>query len=272
MKIGIDQGHCLKGANTGASGCGYREELLTREVGKELMTYLKQKGHTIVDCTVDTASSNSDSLEKRVKKANAQKLDLFVSLHFNSAAKDPNGNGKTTGTEVWLSNINHKPIATRVVNNLASLGLKNRGVKQANHYVTKNTKAPAILVECCFIDDKDDMKIYNAKKFAKAIAEGILNEKINESSTISSPSNSDSKKTIYYRAVAGSYSVRDNANAQMDKLKKLGYTPFLEAFNKDGKSYLRVIVCSNTDRAKTEKVIAELKTKGVTATIMLFEK
>lgn len=270
MKIGIDEGHCLKGLNTGSSGCGYKEEVLTREVGKELTALLKQEGHTIVNCTVDTASSNNDSLQKRVKKANAQKLDLFVSIHFNACVNDTKGDGKTTGTEVWISNTNNKPVATRVVNNLAKLGLKNRGVKQANHYVTKNSTAPAILVECCFIDDIDDMKIYNAKKFAKAIAEGILNKSIVE---VKPPvNNNSSNQTTYYRAVAGSYSVRENANAQVDKLKKLGYSPFLESFDKDGKKFLRVIVCSYTDKAKTEKVIADLKTKNITASIMIFKK
>lgn len=268
MKIGIDEGHCLSGHNTGASGCGYREELLTREVGKELKALLTQEGHSYVTCTVDTAKSNSDSLVQRVKKANAQSLDLFVSIHFNSAANDPNGNGKTTGTEVWLANTKHTTIASRVAANIATLGYKNRGVKQSNHYVTANTAAPAILVECCFIDDKDDMKLYDAKKMAKAIAEGILNKKIVDKQ----PATNTTSQTTYYRAVAGSYTVRDNANAQVDKLKKLGYSPFLEAFNTNGKSYLRVVVCSYTDRTKTEKVIVELKTKGIATDLMIFKK
>ena len=38
----------------------------------------------------------------------------------------------------------------------------------------KVTKAPAMLIECCFVDDKDDAKLYSAEKMAKAIAEGII--------------------------------------------------------------------------------------------------
>ena len=37
-----------------------------------------------------------------------------------------------------------------------------------------------LLVECCFVDDKDDIKIYDSKKMAKAIAEGILNRAISK--------------------------------------------------------------------------------------------
>ena len=40
-------------------------------------------------------------------------------------------------------------------------------------YVLRHTNAPAMLVECCFVDDKDDVKRYTAKKMAKAIADGI---------------------------------------------------------------------------------------------------
>ncbi|MEG2789780.1 MAG: SPOR domain-containing protein [Romboutsia sp.] len=38
--------------------------------------------------------------------------------------------------------------------------------------------------------------------------------------------------TLYYRAVAGSYSVRANADAQINKLKSDGYSAFIEVYNK----------------------------------------
>ncbi len=58
--------------------------------------------------------------------------------------------------------------------------LKNRGVKVRNNLAfLKNTKATSLLIECCFVDDKDDVNAYNYKTMAKAIVEGILNKTIN---------------------------------------------------------------------------------------------
>lgn len=38
----------------------------------------------------------------------------------------------------------------------------------------RRTNSPAMLVECCFVDDKDDVELYDAKKMAAAIVDGIL--------------------------------------------------------------------------------------------------
>jgi len=37
-----------------------------------------------------------------------------------------------------------------------------------------------LVVECCFLDDLDDIKLYDAKSMAKAIVEGLFDVKIDE--------------------------------------------------------------------------------------------
>ena len=131
MKIGIDCGHTLTGKGTGATGCGYKEQNLTRELGKIVMEMLIKEGHTVFNCTVDKSTSQSQQLIDRVNKANKQTLDLFVSIHFNSCVNDQKGNGYTTGTEVLIysTSSKSKPYADRIVKNISDIGLKNRGVK-----------------------------------------------------------------------------------------------------------------------------------------------
>ena len=218
MVIGIDCGHTLSGEGTGAVGCGYKEQDLTRELGKQVTEYLLKEGHTVINCTVDKASSNTLQLKGRVDKANSQKLDLFVSIHFNACVNDEKGNGKTTGTEVLIysTNSKSKPYAQRIVNNISKVGLKNRGVKTSNAYVLKNTNAPALLIETCFIDDKDDMEIYlrSSKMVAKAIAEGILNKSIAD--VVEAPKNG------FYRVLVGSYRDKNNALKKQEELKSKG--------------------------------------------------
>ena len=218
MRIGIDFGHTLSGEGTGAVGCGYKEQDLTRALGKQVIDYLLKEGHTVINCTVDKASSNQLQLKGRVDKANKQTLDLFVSIHFNACVNDEKGNGKTTGTEVLIYSTTSKakPYAQRIVDNISKLGLKNRGVKTSSAYVLRYTNAPALLIETCFIDDKDDMDIYlrNSKTVAKAIAEGILNKSIVDE--VKTPVSG------FYRVLAGSYKDKNNALKKQEELKSKG--------------------------------------------------
>lgn len=218
MRIGIDMGHTLSGEGTGSQGCGYKEQNLTRELGKIVIEMLKKEGHTIYDCTVDKSSNNAQQLIDRVNKANKQPLDLFVSIHFNACVNDVKGDGRTTGTEVLLYSMSSKakPYAERIVKKIANVGLKNRGVKTHNAYVLKHTKAPALLIETCFIDDRDDMNVYlkNPRKVAKAIVEGILDKTITD--VVETPKNG------FYRVLVGSYKDKNNAIKRQEELKSKG--------------------------------------------------
>lgn len=218
MKIGIDMGHTLSGEGTGSQGCGYKEQSLTRELGKIVIEMLKKEGHTVYDCTVDKSSNNAQQLIDRVNKANKQPLDLFVSIHFNACVNDVKGDGRTTGTEVLLHSMSSKakPYAERIVKKIANVGLKNRGVKTHNAYVLKHTKAPALLIETCFIDDRDDMNVYlkSPRKVAKAIVEGILDKTITD--VVETPKNG------FYRVLVGSYKDKNNAIKRQEELKSKG--------------------------------------------------
>lgn len=177
MKINVHAGHNPDGKIAcGAVGL-IRESTEARKVKKEVIKLLRQKGHTIYDCTCQNGTSQRDVLQKIVAKCNAHTVDLDLSIHFNSGAKDLKENGKTTGTEVWIRTANSKaaPYAKKVVQQIAKMGFKNRGVKcTTGLYVLNHTKAPAMLVECCFVDDKDDVTLYNAKTMANAIVKGII--------------------------------------------------------------------------------------------------
>lgn len=178
MKISVHAGHNPDGKIAcGATGL-IKESTQARKVTKYVARYLKLAGHTVYNDTVDNGTSQNDVINKLVSKINAHGVDLAVSIHFNSGAGDTKGNGVTTGTEVLVYNLNQPPkdVAENIVKQIAKLGFKNRGVKQRTDLgVLRSTKVPALLVECCFVDDKDDTNIYNAKKMAQAVTVGILN-------------------------------------------------------------------------------------------------
>lgn len=177
MKINVHAGHNPDGkVACGAVGI-LKESTEARKVAKEVICILREKGHTVYNCTYDNGTSQSDVLKKIVAKCNLHKVDLDISIHFNAGATDKKGNGKTTGTEVLIYSTGSKAksYAEKVAKSIASLGFKNRGVKvRDNLYYLHRTNSPAMLIECCFVDDKDDAKLYNYKKMAAAIVKGIL--------------------------------------------------------------------------------------------------
>lgn len=168
-KITIDYGHTLSGADTGASGCGKKEQDLTREVGTRVVSLLRSVGNEVHEIRKDSCSSLNESLNWRVNTINSINPDYSVSIHFNSF------NGSAHGSEVWIgTGVNDK--ADRILSNLSKLGLTNRGKKDGigrGLALVKRTNPPAMLIECCFIDNQGDMSKYNADKFARAIANGI---------------------------------------------------------------------------------------------------
>lgn len=195
MKINVHAGHNADGkVACGAIGL-IKESTEARKVKNEVIKQLKALGHTVYDCTVDNASTVSKNLSEIVNKCNAHTVDLDISIHFNSGRNDKKGDGDNAGVEVYLYNSSSKvkSYATNVCKAVSALGFDNRGVKYSTGlYVLKHTNAPAMLIECCFVDDADDIKLYNYKTMAAAIVKGITGKTVSASGTSTAAS---SKKT-----------------------------------------------------------------------------
>jgi N-acetylmuramoyl-L-alanine amidase len=166
MKFGIDIGHNCP-PDSGASGIK-SEDRLTMEVGNKVIDKLKSLGHTVIPCKPNSASTVSQSLGSRCNIANNNRVDVFVSIHFNAF------NGKANGAEIFAMSDAGRKIAQPVLNEIIKLGFFNRGVKNGSHlYVLKRTNMPGILIECCFIDSAKDMQIYDGEAMANAIVAGL---------------------------------------------------------------------------------------------------
>ncbi len=178
MRINIHAGHNPDGMTAcGAVGL-IRESTEARAVKDRVAAQLTAMGHTVHDCTCNNGAGKEDVLRRIVAACNAHAVDLDVSIHFNAGA-EAEADGKTTGTEVLVyDNVSPAvPWAQQISDSIAALGYRNRGIKERpNLYVLKHTKAPALLVECCFVDDPDDVALYNADRMAAAIVAGITGQ------------------------------------------------------------------------------------------------
>ncbi len=177
MKFNVHAGHNMKAA--GASS--YLNEVTEdRKIKDRVISYLRAAGHTVYDCTDDSGKTPGACLKNIVEKCSRHEVDLDVSIHLNASKKD-SGDGKVKGTEVFIYSTKSraKGAAERICRKMAALGFTNRGVKTSTSlYVLKNTKSPALLIEVCFVDDKDDYNLYKkvgVDKISQAIAEGLIN-------------------------------------------------------------------------------------------------
>lgn len=179
MNFNVHGGHSLK--CRGASGL-LDEVNEDRKVKNKVIELLRANGHTVYDCTDDNGKDQNSNLKAIVNKCNDHKVDLDVSIHLNA--------GGGTGTEVYVysDNSKAKDEAERIVKNISNtLGIRNRGVKTSTKlYVLRKTNSPALLVECCFVDNAIDKVKWNADKCAKAIVEGIIGVRAQETHAVQS--------------------------------------------------------------------------------------
>lgn len=234
MVINVHAGHNPDGkVACGAVGI-IRESSEARRVKHEVISQLKQLGHIVYDCTCENGTSQADVLTKIVTACNLHSADLDVSIHFNAGAGDTDGNEKTTGVEAYIYNMTSKAkkYAEKICNAIAELGFRNRGVKNSTSlYFLRKTKAPALLIECCFVDDKDDVELYDYKSMADAIVYGITGQKIVQiDSTATDPDASavEAETAVgtegtLYRVQVGAYSEKANADRMQMQLKAAGF-------------------------------------------------
>lgn len=176
--ICVSAGHNPKGKIACGASDYLDESTEARWMTKEVIRLLKKAGCQVKNCTVNNGLNQKDVLARICAKSNTEDADLTVSIHFNSSVHESKSNDRTVGTEVLVckdTGIRHD-VATKVCKSISELGFANRGVKTRNNlYFLNHTSAPAILIEVCFVSDKDDAKLYKSKKkdIALAIARSI---------------------------------------------------------------------------------------------------
>jgi N-acetylmuramoyl-L-alanine amidase len=177
MLIMLDAGH---GPNTPGkrSPDGMREFEFNSRVADVMKAELeKYEGVTVVFAH---ESGRDIPLAERTNKANAQKVDVYVSLHAD-ALNGVMGNHGGTTTFVYKTNPTQaRKLAEVIQRNLIGVnGLMNRGVKTADFHVLRETNMTAVLIEHGFMDShidlpklKDDgFRVLCGQTNAKSLAE-----------------------------------------------------------------------------------------------------
>lgn len=168
--IVLDAGH--GGSDPGAVNGGRLEKDDNLRLALAVQERLQAPGQRVV---MTRSTDVFVPLSERSAISNRNNADIFVSIHRN-AATTPVANG----VENFVI-INPSPIETQyaqtVLNEVVSAGVQsNRGVRQGNFAVLRNTLAPAMLLEMGFITNERDNQLFdqNFNAYADAIARGIV--------------------------------------------------------------------------------------------------
>ena len=168
MKATINGGHC-PGKDSGAVGqSGLQEAHVTHDVMQGVMYYLQQAGY-------ETLQVQENELHQITSASNEFGADLFISIHCNSAT-----NPEAHGTETFCYRFGgpSEQLANCIQNQiLKEFDLGDRGTKEGNFAVVRDTNCPAVLIELAFISNADEELLLAdpvmQDKFAAAIARGV---------------------------------------------------------------------------------------------------
>jgi len=202
-KIYLVAGHNIvnqPGASSFIDDVQLREEMLNIELRDLIRDSLVNNK---IDVEID---DNTKTLNQVVNdlKSKVNTNDIVVDIHFNSSS-NTNNNPPGKGTEVFIKNGENSfiiDLAEKVVNTMSDiLGINKRkskfinlptGVKLAKEsYIEESAlgslimfsiEANVILIEVCFINNRDEMRIYEQKKYelAEAIGKIIIEATVTE--------------------------------------------------------------------------------------------
>lgn len=229
MLIYLDGGH--GGKDGGAAGNGIKEKDIVLEITKRIKAGLEEYQNTEVLMTRETDIFLS--LDERTRRANAANADVFVSVHCNSAAATaargfesyiyPNSDAATAA----FQNVIHSEIVKAISE---FTGFTDRGKKQANFAVLRQSKMKAILTENLFISNPADAALLQRSDYLQAVAQGHINglEKFLGLKKIERPPKPAEPTGKLYRVQVGAFEDKKNAEALAADLSKQGYRPFIK--------------------------------------------
>ncbi|MET3318786.1 UNVERIFIED_ORG: N-acetylmuramoyl-L-alanine amidase [Peribacillus simplex] len=216
MKIIIDAGHGYKTPGK-QSPEGMKEYEFNRETAEFTKFYLeKSKAVTVHFFHED---GRDVPLKERINRANSLGADLYISIHANAFGSGSWHEANGIETFIYLSRPKESlSIAEKVQSDLVkATQLKNRGVKTANFQVLRETRCPAILVECGFMTNQKEASLLNTTAYRKKCGESIAK------SILAYYNLQADVNPNMYKVQIGAFTEKKNAEALVKRLAKDGY-------------------------------------------------
>ena len=174
IRIGLDAGHYV---GDGRVPSEYADQLGTRdEYTLNLRTYnvvaayLSAAGYDVFDI-----GRQDSSVTSRAKRAGANGCDAVISLHHNAGE----GRGITLFRHTnGVMGAESKRLQESLYNYFKNVNAGNRSspvtTKELGVINCSNTKCPAILIECAFMDNQIDVNMINSPSYNNLLAGAIV--------------------------------------------------------------------------------------------------
>jgi len=168
MLIVLDAGH--GGKDPGAAANGLLEKNITLKIALKTGAYLKANYHCNVLYTRE--KDVYLSLSERANIANRAKADLFCSIHINSFSSSSKGfeSYRYPGTKGKTLEL-QKNVHAEVMKVLNDYNITDRGMKQKDFAVVRETSMSALLTETLFISNPNEAKLLKSESFLNKVAE-----------------------------------------------------------------------------------------------------
>ena len=184
FKLALNAGH---GYNTAGKRClksidknETREYVLNKRICDKVQSKLSYY-EGIALCRIDDGSELA--ISERAGKANTFGADLYIAVHHNAGIKGGSGGGIVAYVYLKVDEVTKAWQKALYDGLIAKTGLRGNRASplcSANFGEVRQTRMPAVLLECGFMDSVVDTPIILTEEFAEKAAEAIVEAIVNK--------------------------------------------------------------------------------------------
>lgn len=181
MKIALNAGHglytagkrCLKELDVNET----REWFLNKRICENITQILSGYGNIEVLRLDDVSGEKDIPLKVRTNTANNWGADFYLSIHHNAGINGGVGGGIETyiytkaseQSKVWQEKLYNS-----LIEYTSLKGNRSNGLRRKNLHELRESKMPAVLIECGFMDSVTDVPIILSDVFAENVAKACV--------------------------------------------------------------------------------------------------
>lgn len=254
VKIFLDPGH--GGADPGATGNGIQEKNVTLQIASRIGSILLNE-YENVEILMSRTEDQTVSLIARTNAANSWGADFFLSIHVNA--------GGGTGFESYIYPNVGAPTTTyrQAIHEevLKVVNFSNRGQKQADFHVLRETNMDAVLTENGFIDNTADAEKLRNLSFITSLARGHANGLARAFNLRRKATPAPSPGQGVYRVQIGAFRTRENAEELAERAIASGFQTYV--YQDEG--LFKVQIGAFADRSRAEELASRAEREGFDA-------
>ena len=234
FKIALNAGHgkntlgkrCLKSLDKNETREWVLNDRICDKIEQKLKAY---EGYQLLRID-DTTGKTDITLANRTNKANKWGADFYLAIHHNAGINGGSGGGLVAYVYTNASAESkdwQKKLYNAIIKNTGLKGNRSTPLASANLHECRETNAPAVLLECGFMDSKTDVPVILTDAFADKVASACVSVIVSKGGLKAKkaevkPTTTPTTKTLY-KVQVGAFENKKNAEDLVAKLKKNGY-------------------------------------------------